>query len=180
MEPGMELDIKYRGRVATTEDVEFINNLIARHPNDSRWTLSRKLCQEWNWVQPNGTLRDMVCRGFMLALHRAGYINLPPKRRSPKNYLANRKKPPVIDVDNTPIVSTVKVSGPFEIRQVRRSDLEPLFKSLIEEYHYLGYCQPFGEHLKFIIFAGSDGHRRFAKKTFISLLTTTAFSFCLG
>jgi hypothetical protein len=151
----MEIDIKYRGRVATTEDVEFINNLMARNPNDSRWALSKKLCQEWNWVQANGALRDMVCRGFMLALHRAGYITLPPKRSSPKNFLANRKKPPVIDINDSPIVSTMKASEPLEIRQVRRSDLEPLFNSLIEKYHYLGYSQPVGEHLKFIIFAGS-------------------------
>jgi hypothetical protein len=28
-----------------------------------------------------------------------------------------------------------------------------LFNSLIEHYHYLGYCQPVGEQLKYIVFA---------------------------
>jgi len=29
-----------------------------------------------------------------------------------------------------------------------------LFNSLIEYHHYLGYCHPVGEQLKYIIFAG--------------------------
>lgn len=148
----MELEIKYRGRVATTEDVEFINMLIAQNPHDSRYALSKKLCREWNWVQPNGALRDMVCRGFMLKLHRAGHIKLPPKRR---NRIVSRKKPPKIEIDKTPVESTLKQIGSLEFRQVRRDKFEPLFNSLIEQHHYLGYTQPVGEHLKYIVFCGS-------------------------
>ena len=62
------------------EDVEFIKRLISENPGDSRRILSRKLCKAWNWVQPNGVLRDMVCRGFLLRLEEAGYIKLPPRR----------------------------------------------------------------------------------------------------
>lgn len=40
----MDLGIKYQGKIATTDDVEFINKLIAEHPNDSRRALSKKLC----------------------------------------------------------------------------------------------------------------------------------------
>ena len=150
----MELEIKYRGIVATTEDVAFINELITQNPYDSRRALSIKLCRAWNWVQPNGVLRDMVCRGFLLALHRAGYIRLPESRIRRVNPLANRRKPSVIHVDDSPIISDLKRLGPLEFRQVRRSPLEPMFNSLIEQYHYIGYCQPVGEHLKFIVFAG--------------------------
>lgn len=44
----------------------FIQELITNHPNVSRRQLSQKLCEAWHWVQPNGQLRDMVCRGMML------------------------------------------------------------------------------------------------------------------
>ena len=63
--------ITYRGRTVTEKDVAFIKALIAENPDDSRRALSKRLCLTWNWVQPNGTLRDMVCRGLMLELHRA-------------------------------------------------------------------------------------------------------------
>jgi hypothetical protein len=36
---------------------------------------------------------------------------------------------------------------------VRRTADEPLFNSLIETHHYLGYVQPVGEHLKYLIYA---------------------------
>ena len=71
----MELGFKYRGRMATTEDVELIDKLIAEYPGVSRRSLSVKFCQSTNWVQANGNLRDMVARGFMLSLYRAGFIN---------------------------------------------------------------------------------------------------------
>ena len=150
----MELKLKYRSRLSTTEDIELINRLIANNPNDSRWALSIKFCKAAGWVQPNGALRDMVCRGYMLELEHAGYIKLPPKRTNPANPFANRKKPEIVSIDKTPISTNLKEVVPLEFCQVRRSSLEKLFNSLISQYHYLGYTQPVGKHLKYMVFAG--------------------------
>jgi hypothetical protein len=150
----MELPIKYRGRQATSQEVAFIRRLIAENPDDSRRALSVKLCRALNWVQSNGSLRDMVCRGYMLALHRAGYIRLPAKKCSPPNPLVERQKPAAINIDQKPIVTALNNIRPLTLRQVRRSRLENLYNSLVEAYHYLGYCQPVGEQLKYIVFAG--------------------------
>ena len=149
----MDLEIKYRGRVATTEDVAFINKLIKDNPHESRRALSLKLCKAWNWTQPNGVYRDMVCRGYMLTLHRAGYIQLPAKRRAPKNPLVNPKTPEQIRIDQHPITKPLKQIRPLRFCQVRRNGKEKLFNSLMDKYHYLGYCQPVGEHLKYMVFA---------------------------
>ncbi len=35
--------------------------------------------------------------------------------------------------------------------------MEPLFNSLMEQYHYLGYEQPVGEHLKYLVWADCEG-----------------------
>jgi hypothetical protein len=37
---------------------------------------------------------------------------------------------------------------------VRRTEADGLYNGLIERFHYLGYTQPVGEHLKQIVFAG--------------------------
>jgi hypothetical protein len=63
------------------------------------------------------------------------------------------KKPPLIEMDQTPVEGTASDLGPLEFRQVRRTSSEALFNSLIEHHHYLGYCQPVGEQLKYIIYA---------------------------
>ena len=62
----MAIEWKYRGRIFNFADIESIRRLIAANPNASRWALSRKLCEDWNWKQANGALRDMVCRGLLL------------------------------------------------------------------------------------------------------------------
>ena len=69
---------RYRGREITAADILYIEELIAANPGASRRTLSKKLCEAWEWRQPNGALRDMVCRGMLLLLDRAGEIALPP------------------------------------------------------------------------------------------------------
>ena len=43
--------------------------------------------------------------------------------------------------------------GPLEVRQVRRTPEEALFNSLLQQHHYLGYTQPVGEHLKYLVYA---------------------------
>ena len=143
----------YRARTVTGKDITFIKALIAENPDDSRRALSKKLCRAWNWVQPNGALRDMVCRGLMLELHRAGYIRLPAKKCNPQNPFIWRKKPAKIETDKTPVRAELSHIRPLEFRQVRRSACEKLFNSLIEHYHYLGYCHPVGEQLKYIVYA---------------------------
>jgi Domain of unknown function (DUF4338) len=149
----METVMRYRGKAVTDEEVVFIREFITQNSADSRWMLSRKLCQAWGWVQQNGALRDMVCRGLMLQLSRAGQIELPPIRVRIVNPLVYRKKPSRVEIDQTLIEGKLSDLGPLEFRQVRRTEEETLFNSLIEEHHYLGYCQPVGEQLKYIVFA---------------------------
>lgn len=141
------------GKVATGDDIAFINQLIGENPNDSRWALSKKLCLAWNWVQPNGALRDMVCRGLMLELHRAGHIRLPAKKRCVHNPFVTRKKPAKVLIDQTPIDAKLTEIKPLQFCQIRRTVSEKLFNSLIEHYHYLGYCHPVGEQLKYIVYS---------------------------
>jgi len=149
----METLLTYRGRTVRAADVETIRSLIAEHPQASRRELSQRLCRAWNWVQPNGALRDMVCRGLMLALHRAGFIELPPVRYRPPNPLATRERPgPAPEVDTTRLAVALSGLRPLTLRQVRRTPEEGLFNSLVEHYHYLGYTQPVGEHLKYLVY----------------------------
>ena len=151
---GVDIVLEYRHRRVTSSEVEFIRDLIVAHPDASRRSLSKELCEAWDWRQPNGGLRDMVCRSLMLELHRAGHIELPPKRCTPPNPLTLRKKPTRVEVDRSPICTKLRSLGPLVIRQVRRTDGERLLNSLIEMHHYLGYTQPVGEHLKHLVYAG--------------------------
>jgi hypothetical protein len=148
----MKRPLSYRHRVITDDDIAFTRQLIADHPGASRWALSRESCVAWNWVQANGALRDMVCRGLMLMLHRQGLIELPPARSSVLDR-AKRGPPPLLAVDDTPVQTSLADLGALEMRQVRRTPEEPLFNILLQLHHYLGYTQPVGEHLKYLVCA---------------------------
>src|SRR5437763_1136860 len=92
---------RYRGRVITAEDIVFIRQFIAGNPSMSRRKLSARLCEAWQWKQANGALRDMVCRGLLLMLHRAGEIELPATRQTSLNPFVRRSKPEPVLIDTT-------------------------------------------------------------------------------
>ncbi len=145
--------IKYRGRRITAEDIDFIKELISIDPLIGRCELSRKICRKWNWVQANGHPRDMVCRGLLLELERNGFITLPPRKFTPVNPFLKPQAPEPVEVDQSPIEITLKELHPLTFVQVRRTPQEKLFNSLICHHHYLGYTQPVGEHLKYLVFS---------------------------
>jgi Domain of unknown function (DUF4338) len=154
--PGVETLLRYRGRPVTQTDVRFIRELIVAHPGQSRRRLSQRLCEAWGWRQTNGAPREMVARGLMLELSRAGHIELPAVKMRPPNPLAVRVRPTALTaVDGTPLVSSLRELGSVEFRQVRRTPEERCFNSLLESHHYLGYTQPVGEQLKFMVYADS-------------------------
>ncbi len=147
--------IRYRGKTITEQEVSFIRSLIAANPKATRRRLSLALCEAWNWRQPNGQLCDAICRGLLLLLHRSQAIQLPASRSAGTSYTVHRTPPQPVLVDQSPLVATVKELQPLEILQVRRTSFEPLFDGLIEQFHYLRYCHPVGEHLKYVVFSSS-------------------------
>jgi Domain of unknown function (DUF4338) len=149
----MPAEWRYRGRVVTAEDILFIRAFIAAHPNASRRRLSALLCEAWQWKQANGAPCDMICRGLLLMLHRAGEIELPAVRQTWLNPFVRRQRPRPPMIDRAPVSGSLSQLGPIEVTQVRRTEQEPLFNSLIEHHHYLGYEQPVGEHLKYLVWA---------------------------
>ena len=146
----------YRGRSITSQQIAFIRQLISDRPELSRWRLSRELCEAWQWKQANGALRDMVCRGLLLMLHRAGQIELPPVKRVVRNRIAERARPARVLVEERTLQGSLGDLQPLEFVQVRRTPEEALFHGLLDQHHYLGYQRPVGEHLKYLVKAGGQ------------------------
>jgi hypothetical protein len=146
--------LRYRGRQITDEDVAFIRQLMAGDCQASRRALSIELCKAWGWRQSNGELRDAVCRGLLLQLHRAGHIELPASRwKDTRPQARIRRKPAAVAVDGSPIEGPLPSLGRVTIRQVRRTPQEATVDALIAGHHYLGAARPVGEHLKYLVTA---------------------------
>lgn len=148
-------ELTYRGRVISDAHLLYIGEMIASHPEASRRTLSKKLCEAWQWRQANGALSDMVCRSLLVTLERAGQITLPPVKYVRHNPLAKRTRPMPRLIDSTPIEGELRELGPLDFQLVRRTGDEPLFNSLLEQHHYLRYEQPVGAQLKYLVWVQS-------------------------
>lgn len=143
----------YRGLTISEEQIGLIQEEIDADPKMTRRKLSRRICAAWGWVQANGTLRDVVCRGLLLRLHREKRIMLPPSRWAGAVGLI-RRAPEKVAIDQTPVSGSLQQLGALEFRLVRRTPEEKLFNALLAQHHYLGHIQPVGEHLKYMIWTG--------------------------
>jgi hypothetical protein len=64
-----------------------------------------------------------------------------------------RKRPEAVVPDNRPVQGPLSQLLPIQVEPVRRTPREALFNSLMEQYHYLRYERPVGEHVKYLISA---------------------------
>lgn len=146
-------DKKYciRGRHIDDADLEMIRTVIADHWDKGRSAISRILCQNWDWRQANGLLKERGCRVLLLTLEKKGEIKLPPRMwesfRHPKR--ADRKEYPH---DTAPLCGTVSDFRSLTIKMVRSTQDEGLWDYLIDKYHYLGNPWIVGSYLKHIAY----------------------------
>jgi hypothetical protein len=145
------LPITIRKRTITADDIVPIQTTINEHWSRGRKHISRVLCEQWKWFQPNGRLKDMACREILLTLNRKGLISLPPPLKNANNHRRN-KVIPEIDVDQTPLQEPISKLPPIGLKMVRATDAEPLYNSLVHHHHYLEYRQIVGNHLKYIAY----------------------------
>lgn len=146
--------LTFRNRAITQDDIAFIRQVIVDHYAEGRTAISRLICNAWNWRQANGHPKDGVCRGLLLLLERQQLISLPPRIKGNNNTLRHREGPRAIEVNQQLVEVPLGDLSPIVLRQVRRTPEERIFNGLVKQFHYLGYCQPVGEHLKYLVYAG--------------------------
>ena len=108
------LPITIRKRTITSADLNFIQQIIDQNWDKSRTTISKILCQKWNWVQPSGRLKDMACREILLTLYRKGLINYPPGAHDGNNKKRNQSIP-FVPADKTPLSAKLSNLDPVEL-----------------------------------------------------------------
>jgi hypothetical protein len=59
-----------------------------------------------------------------------------------------------MELGPAPISCNISELEPVRVKMVRHTEFEPLYNSLVDQYHYLGYVQIVGNHLKYMAFAG--------------------------
>ncbi len=142
---------RYCGRNFTSKELDRIRSLIKDNPGFNRMRISKEICRMFQWLKPDGKLKDMSCRVAMLRMQEDGLIQLPPPMHP---------KPPARKIEFTsatdsqsPIVSPVNQLPKLRFQMVARKT-SALWNEYIHRYHYLGYTTLPGAQLRYFIAAG--------------------------
>ena len=142
MEP---IVFRYRTRELTSSDIEFIRSTITEHYIRGRAHISKELCRAWDWVQPNGKLKECAARDLLLRLEEAGYIELPRRLRPSNNTGKSFKQIPLFKKEHlTGSIGEYCV----DICLIDREEAY-LWGYLLHHYHYLGCPRLVGEYLRY-------------------------------
>lgn len=146
--------VRYCDRLFTSKEIDRIGQLITSDRKLNRAQLSRIVCDEFNWLRPDGRSKEMSCRVAMLRMQRDGLITLPP----PQKGNGNGKTRPRLTSASDPKEPTSLPAGAFGkllFRPVNTRDDSTLWNELIERYHYLGYKPLPGAQIRYLIFGDS-------------------------
>lgn len=152
METGWSVSI--RGKILGVADLKRIQEILATHPQTSRRRLSIKVCETFNWRQPNGKPQDVAAREILRRLESRGLIVLPAGRHNGHN---DRRKT-VPDGNELPLeYSSLAIEGQLtradcvSLENIQTASDSRLWRNLVERYHYLGYKPMVGRSLKYFI-----------------------------
>jgi len=149
--PGEEVVCRYHGRDFTASEMRRLRALIAEPVGRNRAQLSRIFCERIGWYRPDGGLKDMAARVAMLAMHRQGWIELPPPRwrRSPPNpHNPQLSQPPL-----TPPPETLEEAQPLRLLRVCARDrhASAQWNACTAAHHYLGYAPLTGAQMRYTV-----------------------------
>jgi len=141
-------------RPTITEDLlSQINQVIAQNPDWGRERISIHLCELWDWRVPGGKVKDISCRDMLRALDKSGRIKLPAPLNT--NGQGPRHSIKHLEHDTMQIVCGLEQLRPLSVEVVERGESLTEFKSMIDQYHYLGYDRTVGENMKYTIRSNS-------------------------
>ena len=141
--------MNYRPTV-TNELVAEIQEMIAQNPDWNRTRISKAICEKWQWKGTDGQLKDISCRDMLRDLQRKGKIALP-ERMKPSRSLGGRISVEHLNHDMTEINCSLKDLMPLNIELVTDGNGLTEYKSLLDQYHYLGFDRTIGENAKYAV-----------------------------
>ena len=140
-----------QGRRIEPGEFRQVRELMATHPEWSRYRLSRELCVLWDWRTPTGQWKDMAARTLMLKMAQRGWIQLPARRGlSPNRH--RLVAPPPRSWSATPVLDGLSEVSPLKLVEVSgQAQGRAEVRAALAEFHYLGYRTPVGENLQYVV-----------------------------
>ena len=145
-----------QGRWIGAEEILSLRQWIEQRPQWSRKRLAKGLCEQWDWRDGRGRLKDFAARSLLLKLAATKQIELPPlqenKRRAPRRVSA-------LPLWEEPIrePATLAQVQPLRVGRIQSGTVAwQRWAFYLQTYHYLG-LRVVGENIGYLI---EDRHGR--------------------
>ena len=147
----MQTEVLCQGRRLNVCQIAWLRDWIALHPQWSRKKLSRELCQQWDWRNGRGRLKDFAARSLLEKLEARGLVVLPALqllRRHPRTKAA---VPAEVSWSTEPVETPLSQLQPLVWLQPALGSVEAgRFAAYLGHYHYLG-LRVVGENLRYLV-----------------------------
>ena len=145
---------RFCGRDFSPGELERIRALIAQG-QVCRSQLARQVCQEFGWLNAQGRLKEMSCKVALLRMERAGLLVLPPPRARNGNGKKQLLAQNFLAFEQTPLTLPAHQLHPLSLVLARTRPERLLYRQIMVQHHYLGYCPMAGAQLRYLLFNGS-------------------------
>ena len=145
---------RFCGRDFSPGELERIRALIAQG-QVCRSQLARQVCQEFGWLNAQGRLKEMSCKVALLRMERAGLLVLPPPRARNGNGKKQLPAQNLLALEQTPLTLPAHQLHLLSLVLARTRPERLLYRQMMVQHHYLGYCPMAGAQLRYLLFNGS-------------------------
>jgi hypothetical protein len=137
--------------------LEVIKRCVLTHYESGRSHISRVICEELNWKQPNGWLKDRACRDVLLRLEEMEFVKLPPPLTTRKSNRRGREPEVGSYLARYNLASPItEFPAHIELEFAKGNHSEQVWNELVDRYHYLGHSVIVGRYIKYLIKANGD------------------------
>lgn len=147
----MQLQTVCQGRQVSGQQLIWLRQWIADHPQWSRKRLARELCQQWDWRNERGQIKDFAARSFLEKLAARGGLVLPALQTQRSHPRPKPDRPPLIDGPSDPISEPLQELQPLQwlVPRAGAPELKRL-EAYLQRYHYLGW-RVVGQNMKYLV-----------------------------
>jgi len=147
----MQLQTVCQGRYLSGEELIWLRQWIADHSHWSRKRLARELCQQWDWRNERGHIKDFAARSFLEQLATRGWLVLPAPHWQRSHPRAKPDQAVVMDWPSDPISEPLAELQPLQWMVPQSGAPEAKrFEAYLQHYHYLGW-RLVGQNMKYLV-----------------------------
>ncbi len=147
--------IRQGQREFKAEEVQLIQQVVSRFPKLSRHVLAQTLCEHLNWYSPSGALKTKNCHLLLEQLADQALLVLPKKANTKRLTPDSRPELSPRTAEPSPIISSLKLTSVKLVTVSEKAEVD-LWNEYVERYHPLGHRRPFGNWLRYFIYADSE------------------------